>query len=88
MVVTGFNLSDRGSGGAVEHVVITLLDRMQPGMENRVVGTMATFYGQVAKARARRTLEGLPESGFLLGRESVWERPHRKGGVVLCSIDR
>ena len=44
MVITGFHLSDRGSGGSVEHGVLTLLDRMQSRMADRAVGTMRTLY--------------------------------------------
>ena len=87
MVVTGLNLLDRGGGGLVEHIILTLLDRVQLRMADRVVGAMRTLYGQVAKARTCCTLEGLPESVFLLDRESVLERPHRKGGAMLCPID-
>ena len=87
VVVTGVNLSN-GGGGWVEHVVLTLLDRMQPGMADQGVGVMRTLYGQVARARVGCALDGLLETVFLLGRESsVLQRPHRKGGVVLCLID-
>ena len=51
VVVAGFNLTDRGGGCPIEHVVLTLLDRMQPRMANRVVGAMGTFDGQVARGR-------------------------------------
>ena len=56
-------------------------------MAGRAVGVMRTLNGQVARARPCRTLEGLLELVLLLGRENVLERPHKKGGVVLCSID-
>ena len=84
VVVTGLNLLDRGGGGLVEHIVLTLLDRMQLGMENRVVGVMRTLYGQVARVEPCSTLEGLPELMFLLGRGVFWSDPIRK--AVLCSV--
>ena len=83
-VVTGLNLSDRNSGGSVEHIVLTLLDRLQPGMADGEIGAIRTLYGQVSRARTCRTLEGLPEKVFLLGRESVLEQSHRK--AVLCWV--
>ena len=79
VVVTGLNLPDGVGSGSVEHVY--------PGMTNWAVGAVRALYGQVARARTGRALEGLSESVFLLGRESVLEQPHRKGGVVMCQID-
>ena len=67
LVIKGLNLSDKGDGGSVEHLVVTLLDRMQSRMADRAVWTMRAFHGQVAGVGACRTKESLPKLGFFLG---------------------
>ena len=75
-VVTRLNLLERSSGGSVEDIILTLLDRVQPRMADWAVGAMRTLYGQVARARVGHALDGLSEMVFLLGRESVLQQSH------------
>ena len=56
VVVTGINLLDRGNGVSVEHIILTLPNRVQPRITDRVVWAIRTLYGQVARVRACLTL--------------------------------